>query len=236
MTNKGIMTNKILVSIIILIGVTIHHGYSQKKDMVLDDFSHPLGEWFQAGDVQLNPDNEKRLLHTEGEGVFINGSEGRTEHLITKKEFGDVRIELEFMIPKGSNSGVYVQGRYEIQILDSWGKEKVSAGDCGGIYSRYDGSNSFGGVAPPLNASKEPGEWQHIMIRFKAPRFNANGEKIKNAVFKKVKLNGVTLHRNIEVTGPTRSSLDDIEELTGPLMLQGDHGHVAFRNIRIRKR
>lgn len=230
------MKNKTLIAFFLLIGITIGNGFSQEKYLNLDDFRQPLGDWFEAGDVYLNPDMERRLLHGEGEGIYINGSEGRTEHLITRDEFGDVRIDLEFMIPKGSNSGVYVQGRYEIQILDSWGKEKVSAGDCGGIYSRYDGSNSFGGVAPPINASKEPGEWQQIMIRFQAPRFNAEGEKTSNAVFKMVKLNGITLHRNVEVTGPTRSSLDNIEEPTGPLMLQGDHGHVAFRNIRIRKR
>jgi len=63
-----------------------------------------------------------------------------------------------------------------------------------------------------VNASEQPGEWQHLEINFKAPRFNSNVEKIKNAVFKKVKLNGITVHKNAEVTGPTASSLDNKSE------------------------
>jgi len=64
----------------------------------------------------------------------------------------------------------------------------------------------------------------------------SDGEKIKNAVFKKVELNGTTVHKNVEVTGPTASSLDEKEEPFGPLMLQGDHGPVAYRKIVLKKR
>jgi len=233
------MIKKICISGIMILSVIVNDVYSQKKSLGIEDFEAPLGDWFEAGAVKLEADNEKKMFVTDGEGVLINGMVGKTEHLITKDNHGDTRLKLEFMIPKGSNSGVYLQGRYEIQILDSWGREKMVSGDCGGIYQRWDENRKenkgFEGTPPPVNASKKSGEWQHLLISFKAPRFNAEGEKIKNAVFKKVKLNGVRLHRNVEVTGPTRSSLDDIEEPTGPLMLQGDHGQVAFRNIRITK-
>ncbi len=232
------MIKKICISGFMLLSVLVNDAYSQKKSLGIEDFKAPLGDWFEAGAVKLDADDEKKLVVSDGEGVLINGLAGKTEHLITKVNHGDTRLELEFMVPKGSNSGVYLQGRYEIQILDSWGREKVGSGDCGGIYQRWDenreGNKGFEGTPPPVNASKKPGEWQHLLIRFKAPEFNSEGEKIKNAVFKKVNLNGITLHRNVEVTGPTRSSLDDIEGPTGTLMLQGDHGQVAFRNIRIR--
>ncbi len=173
-----------------------------------------------------------------GKGVLINGESGRTLHLITLERHGDVKLELEFMVPKGSNSGVYLQGRYEIQILDSWDKEKVGSGDCGGIYERYDKNRQenqhFEGTPPPVNACKKPGEWQSLYIHFEAPVFNRKGEKVANAIFKRVILNGITLHKNVSLSGPTASSLDDLEEPTGPLLLQGDHGPVAFRNIKIR--
>jgi hypothetical protein len=113
------------------------------------------------------------------------------------------------------------------------------SGDCGGIYQRWDenrqGEKGYEGTPPPVNACKEPGEWQTLFIKFKAPRFNDIGEKTSNALFEKVVLNGITLHENVEVTGPTRSSLDEKEEPLGHLMLQGDHGPVAYRNIKFKK-
>lgn len=233
------MMKNVFVSVFMLSALLLNVAYGQKAFLQMDDFRDPLGKWFEAGSVKMDPDDAKKLVAVDGEGIFINGKEGRTEHLVTKEAHGDVKLELEFMIPEGSNSGVYLQGRYEIQVLDSWGKEDPGPGDCGGIYERWDesreeGKKGYEGTPPPVNACKKPGEWQHLLIKFKAPRFNSEGKKIKNAVFKKVKLNGVTLHRNVEVTGPTRSSLDDIEAPTGPLMLQGDHGPVAYRNIRIK--
>ena len=230
------MIKKIIISVLLVLGVFINHGYSQKKFLGINDFRNPLGDWFEAGSVKMDAENVKKLTAVDGTGVVVNGKEGKTKHLVTKEAHGDVTLELDFLIPEGSNSGVYLQGRYEIQVLDSWGRENPGSGDCGGIYERWDDSREgddkgFEGTPPPVNACKKPGEWQHLFIKFKAPRFNSEGEKIKNAVFKKVKLNGITLHRNAEVTGPTRSSLDNIEEPAGPLMLQGDHGPVAYRNI-----
>lgn len=231
------MTTKILFTITTLLALCASNCFSQTIQVKLSDLREPIGEWYEAGDVKLDPDNEQRLFPIAGSGVFINGEKGRTEHFVTKETFGDIELELEFMIASRSNSGVYLQGRYEIQILDSYGKENPGAQDCGGIYYRWiqETREQYEGTPPPVNACKPAGEWQHYRIRFRAPRFNAAGEKIKNAVFEEVVLNGITLHKNVEVTGPTRESLDDYEEPTGPLMLQGDHGPVAYRNIRITK-
>ncbi|SHE53613.1 protein of unknown function [Mariniphaga anaerophila] len=234
------MIYKIFISAILLMGLFVNSGYSQNNPKGFDDFKNPKGDWFEAGDAKLNPDNERELLAVEGEGVFVNGTKGVTKHLFTKQPHGDIILELEFMLSKGSNSGVYLQGRYEVQVFDSSGKEKVGSGDCGGIYERWDekreGKKGYDGIPPLINACKNPGEWQTYYIHFKAPRFNKKGEKKRNARFKKVVLNGEVVHKNVEATGPTRSSLDNLEEPTGLLMLQGDHGPVAYRNIRIRKR
>jgi len=113
-------------------------------------------------------------------------------------------------------------GEYEVQVLDSFGKEKLGGGDMGAIY----------GAAPPrTNACKKPGEWQKYVIEFQAPAFDAAGKKTANAKFISVKLNGETLHENVEMKGPTPAGVTGKEAATGPIMFQGDHGPVAFRNI-----
>lgn len=84
-----------------------------------------------------------------------------------------------------------------------------------------------------MNASKAPGTWQHLKISFQAPRFDANGNKTENAKMLLVELNGAVLHENLQLNGPTRGSFEAKEAATGPLRIQGDHGAVAFRNIKI---
>jgi hypothetical protein len=229
------MVKKVILSGLVILELAVNTGWSQSKSLGIKDFKEPLGIWFEAGNAKLNPDDEKKLVAIDGKGVLIS-EQGKTVNLVTKQKYGDMKVELDFMISKKSNSGVYLQGRYELQIYDSWGKENPVSWDCGGIYERYDGTKTYEGTPPLVNASKQPGEWQHIEIIFNAPRFNSKGEKIKNAVFKKVKFNGITVQKNAEVTGPTASSLDNLEEPTGPLMLQGDHFPVAYRNIKLKKR
>ena len=173
-------------------------------------------------------------MTSPGTGVAVNGPKGRTRNLFSRLGHGDVEAHIEFMVPKGSNSGVYFQGRYEVQILDSWGVEHPKYGDCGGIYQRWKDGKGFEGRPPRVNASRPPGQWQTFDCVFRAPRFNAQGQKIANAKFVKVVHNGTVVHENVEVTGPTRAAAFGDEKPTGPLMLQGDHGPVAYRNIRLR--
>ncbi len=146
-----------------------------------------------------------------------------------------MQLHVEFLVSKGSNSGVYLMGRYEVQVLDSWGKTELKYGDCGGIYQRhnFETNTGFEGHPPRVNASKKPGEWQSFDITFRAPRFDAEGKKTKDAVFEKVLLNGVVIHENVPGTGPTRSSTWNDEKPLGQLMFQGNHGPVAYRNVRL---
>ena len=193
------------------------------------------GEWAVAGDATLAPGNEELLAAKPGTGVILNGSTGKTVNLLTKQEFGDVRAHVEFLVSKDSNSGVYFMGRYEVQVFDSWQKPSLYPGiECGGIYERWDegrSPKSFEGHSPRVNASKAPGQWQSFDVVFRAPRFDKTGRKIANARFETVVHNGVLVHSDIELTGPTRASAYDDEKPLGPLMLQGDHGPVAYRNL-----
>lgn len=199
----------------------------------LEDWQKPWGEWKVAGRVRLDPDTPTQFVIQEGTGILVNGPEGRTGNLHSAFQHGDVQLHIEFCVPKDSNSGVYLQGRYEIQILDSWGKEDLKYGDCGGIYARHADGRDYEGHAPPVNASRPPGEWQSFDITFRAPRFDADGQKVEPARFVKVVHNGVTLHENVPVYGPTRAASWQDEKPLGPLMLQGDHGPVAYRNLRL---
>ena len=187
-------------------------------------------DWFVAGDASLNTTNDTLLAGTPGEGVAVNGPTGRTGHLVSTQEFRDVELHIEFMVPRKSNSGVYLMGRYEVQVFDSWGVAQPKYSDCGGIYA----NDTWHGQPPSTNAATKPGTWQTYDIVFRGPRFDATGKKTENARFLSVTHNGVLIQKDVEVPSPTRAAMSTKEVTAGPLYLQGDHGPVAYRNIRIR--
>ncbi len=199
--------------------------------------------WKLAGDLAGDPRREKTLTTVAGTGVLVchPGTTPETRgHLFTTWEHGDLAVDLEFMMTPGSNSGVYLQGRYEVQLFDSWAVKLMRTSDCGGIYQRWDpargaGQEGYEGSAPRTNASRAPGLWQKLHIEFQAPRFDASGKKTRNARFARVVLNGFTVQENVEVTGPTRSSAFEDEKPFGPLMVQGNHGPVALRNLAVKR-
>jgi hypothetical protein len=130
--------------------------------------------------------------------------------LISRMKFKDFQLHLEVEVPPGGNSGIYLRGRHEVQVLDSWGKPTGSR-EMGGVY---------GQVTPTVNAAAAPGEWQSFDITFV-------GRLVK------VVLNGTTIIDFAEIPGITGGALDSNEGTPGPLMLQGDHTGVRYRNILI---
>ncbi|MEO7214658.1 DUF1080 domain-containing protein [Mucilaginibacter sp.] len=205
----------------------------------LSAFKNPGSSWSVAGNVFADLNAENILKPTKGDGILVNQSTAKKagSDLYTVNEYGDVAVELDYLTSKGANSGIYLQGNYEIQIDDAWGLRNATSHNNGGIYQRWDDSKpeaekGYGGVAPRQNASKAPGLWQHIKIVFQAPKFDAAGKKISNAKIISIDLNGVTIHENVELFGATRGAAG-AEKASGPLRLQGDHGSVAFKNISI---
>src|SRR5262249_53614333 len=113
--------------------------------------------WSVVGSVKLKEGMPGQFEPAKGTGVLLNGGDGHGQNLLTAGVYGDCALHVEFNVSKGSNSGVYLMGHYEGQILDSYGKKDkdLKYGDCGGIYD----------TAPPrMNASKAPGEWQTFDI------------------------------------------------------------------------
>ena len=194
-------------------------GWSYKKKGRLES------KWV-TGTPQLDAGNPKALKASGTGGAMVNvvTGHGQSIDIYSDQKWGSSRIELEVLVAKGANSGIYVMGEYEVQVLDSYGKEKLGGGDMGVIY---------GAQPPRTNACKKPGEWQKYEIDFLAPKFDAAGKKTANAKFLVVKLNGKILHENVEMKGPTPSGVTGREAATGPIMFQGDHGPVAYRNISI---
>ncbi len=153
-------------------------------------------------------DPEKKNQWTVKKGVLLNSESG--VNLITDKKFEDFKLSIEFRYPKGSNSGVYLRGRYEVQVEDNYGLEPEST-LFGGIY---------GFLKPNQMAAKPAGEWQRYEITLIGRRVSvvANDKKIINDQI---------------IPGITGGALDSKEALPGPIMLQGDHGIIEYRNIKI---
>ena len=182
-------------------------------------------QW-KVGIAAVNPERPNELVVKEGSGEMVNTpskATGKSLDIYSTFTHGDARIELELMVPKGSNSGIYLHGEYEVQVLDSYGRKKLGMGDMGAIY---------GAKPSSTNACKKPGEWQKYIILFRAPKFK-DGKKVANARVDKVILNGQLLQQDVELPKPTPGGITGKEKAKGPIMFQGDHGPVAYRNIKI---
>jgi Domain of Unknown Function (DUF1080)/PA14 domain len=231
---------KIKFIILLLICLKINNIFSQQIINLtnLSSFKNPGKNWEIVGNVS-GLFNGASFTTESGTGILHNKPhvQGvKSEDLIFNFDHGDINVSFDFMMPKGSNSGIYLQGQYEIQLFDSWGVKVPKVHDCGAIYERWDdvrgkGKEGFEGLPPRQNVSFAPGLWQHMEVSFLAPKFDALGKKIANAKFVKVVQNGFLIHENVELLGPTRGALLANEVAKAPIRIQGDHGEVAIKNF-----
>lgn len=147
-------------------------------------------------------------LGLKQDGSWVHGG----ANLRTKRgDFGDFKLEYDVRVPKGSNSGVYLRGRFECQVVDSYGKPV----DCHSMAAYY------GRVTPIVAAEKAPGEWQHVSVTLYRRRLT-------------VVLNGTTIIEDAEITGVTGGAIDADIDAPGPIYLQGDHADADYRNMILR--
>lgn len=208
--------------------VVVFDGTNLDQWQVKEKTNSGANKWV-VGEPKVEGDAKGFTVAEEGAAkgrAMINHVDGHGQSwdIYSKQKFGSCRIEVEFMVAKGANSGVYVMGEYEVQILDSFGKETMGNGDMGAIYGAKPASS---------NPCKKHGEWQKYVIDIQAPKFDSDGKKIANMKFIKVELNGKVIQENIEMPGPTPSGVTGKEAAEGPIMFQGDHGAVAFRNVKV---
>lgn len=227
------------------------------KDLSGWTFRNPSARkvWRACSAVTLDPGDPKRL-RPEGEGgkpdaVLLCGDDGRGSDLMTIQQFRDYELHLEFTVPQGSNSGVYNRGLFEIQVFDSFGATRPGFHDCGALYER---------ARPRVNLAKPPGQWQSFDITMKGKRLTLawNGQTVyedmdvrygetDKAAFERLTMENEKKPPELRVKleekdgkyvgffgeGGTRSGLEGPDR-PGPILLQGDHGPVAYRNLRIR--
>jgi hypothetical protein len=198
--------------------------------VVLFDGSN-FDAWEPFSFLKINPNDDQKEIQwklVDGQAMQISSEfEGkpRKQFLCTRKKFGDYRLHLEFQLPEKSsgNSGIFFGPLYEVQILNSAGKESPGLGDCGAIYQIR---------VPDVNAALPPGEWQTVDLEFQAARFDAAGHRIeKRAARVSVWLNGVLIHDNFKLSLRRNKYAAYPEEPLSHIILQEHGSPVRFRNI-----
>ena len=158
-----------------------------------------LSNW---GFQRVGGENQWKVI----DGVMVN--EKRGWNIVSEQKFKDYKLGVDVKVPPHGNSGIYLNGRYEVQVADTHGRG-VSKGGMGAIYGR---------AVPTANPSKSANEWQTFEITFVD-------------YWATVVLNGTTIVDNVLIQGITGGALDSHESEPGPIMLQGDHGHIEYRNV-----
>ena len=239
--------------VIFLIGVILisMENQAQEKDPKATEAYEPVPSVVEPGNAQTPPSDAVILFDGSNFDQFEKTDGGQVEWEIkdnfmtvvpktgsirTKKGFGDCQLHIEWRSPEvvdgngqgRGNSGVFLMGKYELQILDSYDNDTYTNGQAASIYKQY---------APLVNACRKPGEWQTYDIIFTAPRFGEDGRMVTPARFT-VLHNGVLVQNNIALLGPTEYigiPVYQPHEDKLPIILQ-DHGDlVSFRNIWLRE-
>ena len=185
-------------------------------------------EW-QIGHAVISELNPSELIMVpDGKGPTQMVDLKRSMDIYTEEKFGDCLIEVELMIPKGSNSGIYVMGEYEVQVLDSYGNKTYFDGQCASLYKQ----------SPPMaNVCKKPSEWQTYDIVFETPRFGDDGKLTKPGIVTVIH-NGVVVQNHFELQGGTyydRPASYERHPLKQPIRLQNHGNPVKYRNIWLRE-
>jgi hypothetical protein len=205
------------------------------RNLRIQDLGHPWltpgehGQWLLHAQPDMARWEHAGKPSTPIQWTWVDDAleiKGGSGNIVTRDKFGHARIHLEFMVDDNSkegqangNSGVYLQGRYEVQILNSAGQPPADD-RCGGIYKV---------AAPAYNMAKPANEWQTYDIWFTAAKWDQDGNKTANARVT-IYHNGTRIHDDVELPGPTGAGMPESAE-PGPLLLQ-DHGNkIRFRNI-----
>lgn len=206
--------------------VTPGQGTTAPSDAIILFDGKSAGEWEMVNDGSP-------LKWEVADGAMT--VKPKTGAIRTKRSFGDFQLHIEWRAPSKiegegqgrGNSGIFLQNRYELQVLDSYNNVTYSNGQAGSIYKQY---------MPLVNASRPPGEWQTYDVIYTAPRFNEDGIRTSPARVT-VLHNGVLIQNNVALLGTTEYNRLPRNEAHGkaPLMLQDHSNPVSFRNIWVRE-
>lgn len=195
-----------------------------KQPMPLDDltaFANPDPAWTIAGAAFASTTGEGGIRREDGKGVLTVAG---AKQVATGFPHGDLEMDLKFLLPRGGKAQLWLQGRYAIQLQDTW---KTDDKHCGMLV----GPTTVDDHLAPVNASRAPGLWQHLSFYFEAPRFDSNGVKLSKAKIHYLRLNGYTLFEEIELSGPSAGAMHADEVAEAALVFLSAGGEAAFKEI-----
>lgn len=226
--------NKLIVPLISLLPF---YSHAQTPGLSLSDVTPSGGSeksWEAVSDVSFSAVSAGKAKKTSGTGVILYTGNAQNSTLSTKETFGDTEVEFDFAVEKGAAFGVLLQGRYRVNLSDSWATTAPVTADMGGIGPLKQNGGAFTGLAPLMNVARAPGLWQHALIRYRAPKFNGS-TKTTNALFEEVYINGVLVQESAEVQAPSAGAIFDNEAAIGPVAFTGSNGQAAIKNIKVSK-
>jgi glucose/arabinose dehydrogenase len=186
-------------------------------------------EGWELVEAKLDPGDPSRFEVSPGVNALCNTASEKPSDFVSKVHLGDVEVRLAFMLPKGSDSGLFLQGRYELQLADSPDADGLGPAHCGAI----SGGEGFAGRAPARDAYSAAGLWHDLDLVFRAPRFDASGAKIANARFERVSIDDVVVQEDVELPGPCVGGWRG-EQASGPLRIQSSGSQVAIGNVQVK--
>ncbi|NIJ44884.1 hypothetical protein FHR24_001323 [Wenyingzhuangia heitensis] len=232
------MKNKLLIYLFLSTIFATTHCFAQEEKLKKEELKHSTIEltnlkafkkssknWMITKNVSINRKENKLILSKKGKGVLTNLKRSKkNQNLISKQEHGNIELEFDVMLSKGVQSGIYLQGRYKVLLNDSWSNTKNSIQNIGNIEQQK--------MITTQNMAKAPGLWQHVKIVFQAPKFDTDGNKIRNAHFEEIVVNNNLVLQNIAILKPSLGAIFTKEVAMGPLVIQATNKAIAFKNIR----
>jgi hypothetical protein len=188
----------------------------------------PEHEGWKLVDAELDANDPTKLVTKDGVNALVNCGD-KVGNMRSFSGFGDAKIHMTFMVPKGGATALMVQGNYGILLCDPGDSSELTTKSCGAII----GGEKWAGKAPALPVFRGPGENHDLDLVFRAPRFDDDGNKIENARFVSVMVDDVLIHQEVELPEPSRSALG-AERASAPLVVRGDLGACAVGDIRLK--
>ena len=177
-------------------------------------------EGWELCDAAADPENPTRFVTKPGNGALANTAGEKASDYTSRPVFGDASYRMSFMLPKDGESALVIQGRYELRLSDSAIAQELTPDHCGGI---------TGMAAPTAHPYGGFGKWHELELEFLAPRFDAKGAKVENARIVSAAIDGVQIHKDLELTAAT-NGLPEVAH--GPLVIRGTGSHFAIGDVR----
>jgi hypothetical protein len=195
-------------------------------------FEQPAGGIMDVSDVIYNPNKATSLKKVPGNGVIFIDATKSGRKLIRQVKYNDLELDFDFLVGKNTKASLIIHGLYKVDLSDSWGATNGPANAMGSAGLQGAGASASFGVSPPLlNVARAPGLWQHLKLRFRAPK-TSNG-KIANATIEDIYINGCLIQQSLEVQDP--SGNPPINSSNGSIMFEDSYGILALKNIAVRK-